>query len=210
MFVFSEEHASSSVSGLQTDSSKSDLQDTESRSTDSPFVEDDFPEDAFIDTDEEKNTTPLPPQDIKPEQKLLEEESVASIPTTIHCEAQNNISENKSKTEYSKEESIPTEDGAGIGMNAGWNSNKEGAAVASGSNSSESVYHVKWVFFKNAQKPIITQNENGPCPLLAIMNVLLLKDCVKLAPHTEFVSANQLMTYLGDCVLSHVPGEEVS
>lgn len=38
----------------------------------------------------------------------------------------------------------------------------------------QSVYHIKWVRWKAENTPVITQNENGPCPLLAIMNVLLL------------------------------------
>ncbi|XP_016121789.1 protein FAM63B-like [Sinocyclocheilus grahami] len=38
----------------------------------------------------------------------------------------------------------------------------------------QSVYHIKWIKWKEENTPIITQNENGPCPLLAIMNVLLL------------------------------------
>lgn len=38
----------------------------------------------------------------------------------------------------------------------------------------QSVYHIKWIKWREENTPIITQNENGPCPLLAIMNVLLL------------------------------------
>lgn len=38
----------------------------------------------------------------------------------------------------------------------------------------QSVYHIKWMGWKEQSTPIVTQNENGPCPLLAIMNVLLL------------------------------------
>lgn len=38
----------------------------------------------------------------------------------------------------------------------------------------QSVYHIKWIQWKEEHTPIITQNENGPCPLLAILNVLLL------------------------------------
>lgn len=38
----------------------------------------------------------------------------------------------------------------------------------------QSLYHIKWIRWKEENTPIITQNENGPCPLLAIMNVLLL------------------------------------
>lgn len=76
--------------------------------------------------------------------------------------------------------------------------------------SDENVYHIKWVNFKNQKVPIITQNVNGPCPLLAIMNVLLLKKKVALQPSTEFITANQVMTHLGNCVLENVPAEEVS
>ena len=39
----------------------------------------------------------------------------------------------------------------------------------------ESVYYIKWIMFDGGSVPIITQNENGPCPLLALVNVLLLK-----------------------------------
>ena len=38
----------------------------------------------------------------------------------------------------------------------------------------QSIYHIKWIRWKEENTPIITQNENWPCPLLAIMNVLLL------------------------------------
>ena len=35
-------------------------------------------------------------------------------------------------------------------------------------------YHIKWIDWFEEKIPIITQNKNGPCPLLAIFNVLLL------------------------------------
>ena len=38
----------------------------------------------------------------------------------------------------------------------------------------DNVYHIKWIDWFNEKTPIITQNKNGPCPLLAIFNVLLL------------------------------------
>ncbi|TFK02351.1 leucine-rich repeat-containing protein 40 [Platysternon megacephalum] len=66
----------------------------------------------------------------------------------------------------------------------------------------QSVYHIKWVRWKEENTPIITQNENGPCPLLAIMNVLLLAWKVKLPPMMEIITAEQLMEYLGK-KLSH-------
>ncbi|NXK00246.1 MINY1 hydrolase, partial [Corythaixoides concolor] len=36
-------------------------------------------------------------------------------------------------------------------------------------------YCVKWITWKGERTPVITQSENGPCPLLAIMNILLLQ-----------------------------------
>ena len=78
-----------------------------------------------------------------------------------------------------------------------------------GQTNTESIHQVKWVYFKKKQVPIITQNENGPCPLLALINVLLLQNRVVLPARTEIISAGQLMAHLGDCVLQNVPGEDV-
>lgn len=36
-------------------------------------------------------------------------------------------------------------------------------------------YCVKWIPWKGERTPIITQSTNGPCPLLAIMNILFLQ-----------------------------------
>lgn len=41
-------------------------------------------------------------------------------------------------------------------------------------------YFVKWITWKEKKTPIITQSENGPCPLLAIMNILFLRWKVSL------------------------------
>ncbi|XP_076853346.1 ubiquitin carboxyl-terminal hydrolase MINDY-2 isoform X2 [Brachyhypopomus gauderio] len=71
----------------------------------------------------------------------------------------------------------------------------------------QSIYHIKWIKWKEEKTPIITQNENGPCPLLAIMNVLLLVWKVKLPPMMEIITAEQLMEYLGDYILDAKPKE---
>ncbi|XP_065306906.1 ubiquitin carboxyl-terminal hydrolase MINDY-2-like isoform X1 [Dermacentor albipictus] len=69
----------------------------------------------------------------------------------------------------------------------------------------QSVYQIKWVRWNNQKTPIVTQNENGPCPLIAIINVLTLKGLIKL-PHTlDVVTVEQLMEHLGDCILSSIP-----
>lgn len=68
-----------------------------------------------------------------------------------------------------------------------------------------SAYHIKWVQWKEQKTPIITQNENGPCPLIAIMNFLILKNRISLPPMMEIITAEQLMEYLGDCILDNIP-----
>ncbi|XP_071486356.1 ubiquitin carboxyl-terminal hydrolase MINDY-2-like [Diadema antillarum] len=69
----------------------------------------------------------------------------------------------------------------------------------------QQAYHVKWVTWRNQNTPIITQNENGPCPLLAIVNVMLLRETIQIPPMVEMVSASQLFEYLGDHLLSRMP-----
>ena len=46
--------------------------------------------------------------------------------------------------------------------------------------SKEKDFHlIKWIEFNFDQLPILLQNVNGPCPLLAIFNILLLRKQVK-------------------------------
>ncbi|XP_027013275.1 ubiquitin carboxyl-terminal hydrolase MINDY-1 [Tachysurus fulvidraco] len=68
-------------------------------------------------------------------------------------------------------------------------------------------YYVKWITWKGEKTPIITQSENGPCPLLAIMNILFLRWKAKLPPQTEVITIDELMAHLGECVLSIKPRE---
>ncbi|XP_074660398.1 ubiquitin carboxyl-terminal hydrolase MINDY-1-like [Tubulanus polymorphus] len=67
------------------------------------------------------------------------------------------------------------------------------------------IYHIKNMTFNSKKLPIITQNENGPCPLLAIMNILLLKEKIKLPAMMEIITSEQLMEYLGDYVFEQIP-----
>uniref|UniRef100_A0A914UQZ2 Ubiquitin carboxyl-terminal hydrolase n=1 Tax=Plectus sambesii TaxID=2011161 RepID=A0A914UQZ2_9BILA len=69
----------------------------------------------------------------------------------------------------------------------------------------DQIYHVKWIDFYKTKTPIVTQNENGPCPMLAIMNVLLLRGQVDLPPEAEVVTGAQLIERLGDCILRLAP-----
>ncbi|KAJ6633836.1 hypothetical protein lerEdw1_014285 [Lerista edwardsae] len=58
-------------------------------------------------------------------------------------------------------------------------------------------YCVKWINWKGERTPVITQSENGPCPLLAIMNILFLQWKVKLPPQKEVITSDELMAHLG-------------
>lgn len=69
-------------------------------------------------------------------------------------------------------------------------------------------YLVKWITWKEKRTPIVTQSQNGPCPLLAIMNTLFLRWKAKLPAQTEVVTTEDLMTHLGECVLSASPREK--
>ncbi|XP_008582676.1 PREDICTED: protein FAM63A isoform X1 [Galeopterus variegatus] len=69
-------------------------------------------------------------------------------------------------------------------------------------------YCVKWIPWKGERTPIITQSSNGPCPLLAIMNILFLQWKVKLPPQKEVITSDELMAHLGNCLLSIKPQEK--
>ncbi|TWW65907.1 ubiquitin carboxyl-terminal hydrolase MINDY-1 [Takifugu flavidus] len=90
----------------------------------------------------------------------------------------------------------------------------EGGAAVAPSVSTEpggnmpAYYLVKWITWKEKKTPIITQSENGPCPLLAIMNTLFLRWKAKLPAQTEVVTTEDLMAHLGECVLSVTPREK--
>jgi hypothetical protein len=66
-----------------------------------------------------------------------------------------------------------------------------GCSVPSG------IYMVKWIDFLNRSTPIILQNENGPCPLIAIANILLLRKQIEFDPDLECISGDKLIEYLG-------------
>ena len=70
---------------------------------------------------------------------------------------------------------------------------------------SESFYYLKRFRWKGEPVQIVTQNENGPCPLLAIANVLILSKRIAIPSIQECITANQIMEYIGDYILSSGP-----
>jgi hypothetical protein len=67
------------------------------------------------------------------------------------------------------------------------------------------IYHLKWIVWHDRKAPIVTQNENGPCPLIAISNILLLRGKIMLPSAMEIITAKQLMEYIGDMILQNIP-----
>ena len=51
----------------------------------------------------------------------------------------------------------------------------------------------------------MTQNANGPCPLLALCNVLLLKGKMYIAPGTTAISSNELLNNLATIMFELMP-----
>ena len=50
------------------------------------------------------------------------------------------------------------------------------------------VYRLKRIDFFGRKVPVALQNENGPCPLLAITNILLLKKQIELPEQAQDIS----------------------
>ncbi|XP_058105603.1 uncharacterized protein LOC131249056 isoform X2 [Magnolia sinica] len=62
----------------------------------------------------------------------------------------------------------------------------------------EPIYKTKVVQFLGRSVPIILQNDNGPCPLIAISNVLLLRNHLNLSLDTSEVSLQKLLSLVAE------------
>ncbi|CAF4877731.1 unnamed protein product, partial [Rotaria magnacalcarata] len=60
---------------------------------------------------------------------------------------------------------------------------------------------IKWIEFNFERLPILLQNVNGPCPLLAIFNILLLRKRIILKPNIDTITTEQVITLLADHIL---------
>jgi hypothetical protein len=58
------------------------------------------------------------------------------------------------------------------------------------------LYSVRYLWFNDRHTAVIVQAVNGPCPLLAIANVLLLRAHIQLPPQAQHVSFEQLIDLL--------------
>ncbi|XVE64926.1 hypothetical protein DITRI_Ditri07aG0141300 [Diplodiscus trichospermus] len=62
----------------------------------------------------------------------------------------------------------------------------------------ECMYKTKAIQFLGRPTPIILQNDNGPCPLLAICNILLLRNNLNLSPDIAEVSQEKLLSLVAE------------
>ncbi|KAJ7944848.1 Protein FAM63A [Quillaja saponaria] len=62
----------------------------------------------------------------------------------------------------------------------------------------ELMHKTKLIQFLGRSTPIVLQNDNGPCPLLAICNVLLLRNNLTLAPDITEVSQEKLLSLIAE------------
>ncbi|KAJ6821836.1 uncharacterized protein M6B38_130665 [Iris pallida] len=68
-------------------------------------------------------------------------------------------------------------------------------------------YRTKHVQFLGRSTPIILQNDNGPCPLLAVCNVLLLRNSLDLGPDSPEVPLNRILSAVAEKLIdsnSHI------
>lgn len=70
-------------------------------------------------------------------------------------------------------------------------------------------YKLKKISFLGRDLPIILQNENGPCPLIALCNVLLLRNQIKLSPDSPDVSQDRLVHLVANHLLECNSSERV-
>ena len=67
-----------------------------------------------------------------------------------------------------------------------------------------SAFNIKWVEYNHKNLPVVTQNENGSCPLLAIINYLLLKEKISFSANKAIVESPELTSLLANYILEHV------
>eukprot|EP00041_Stephanoeca_diplocostata_P031124 m.962687 g.962687 ORF g.962687 m.962687 type:complete len:662 (+) comp23892_c0_seq16:306-2291(+) len=68
----------------------------------------------------------------------------------------------------------------------------------------DDVYTLRNINFGMRECTIVCQNENGPCPLLAICNVLLLRGTITLDPTCGYIDTATLVQTLTDVLLGKV------
>uniref|UniRef100_A0A0D9WU23 MINDY deubiquitinase domain-containing protein n=1 Tax=Leersia perrieri TaxID=77586 RepID=A0A0D9WU23_9ORYZ len=72
----------------------------------------------------------------------------------------------------------------------------------------EVMHKTRAVDFLGRRTPIVYQNDNGPCPLLAICNVMLLKNVISLNPDAGEVSQQKLLSLVAERLIDSNSNEQ--
>jgi ubiquitin carboxyl-terminal hydrolase MINDY-1/2 len=62
-------------------------------------------------------------------------------------------------------------------------------------------FRLKRISFFHRELVVICQNENGPCPLLAIANVLLLRGSLSISVDRSYISSDEVEQLVGEALL---------
>lgn len=62
-------------------------------------------------------------------------------------------------------------------------------------------FRLKRILFNGSYKRILCQNENGPCPLLAISNILILKNVLGFGTTKATIPASRIVQALANILL---------
>ena len=65
----------------------------------------------------------------------------------------------------------------------------------------DGTYSLSWGTHYGKRTPVICQNQNGPCPLLALCNVLLLRGAIALRPNQAKTNFEELVHLLSEYLL---------
>lgn len=85
------------------------------------------------------------------------------------------------------------------------NSSQHGRVTEEALQEEPLAYQLKWVPWGMGFVPIVTQNRNGPCPLLALCNALIFKGRLRVEPGQTFILSQDLMQLLADQILERPP-----
>eukprot|EP01138_Halocafeteria_seosinensis_P003193 gb/GECG01003267.1/.p1 GENE.gb/GECG01003267.1/~~gb/GECG01003267.1/.p1 ORF type:complete len:551 (+),score=89.90 gb/GECG01003267.1/:1-1653(+) len=70
------------------------------------------------------------------------------------------------------------------------------------------IYPVKRIPYFQRMVPILCQNENGPCPLLAICNVLLLRGSANINADMSYITEDELIQIVANKILESNTGND--
>jgi len=68
----------------------------------------------------------------------------------------------------------------------------------------ENLYQVKRIEFFQRNLSILTQSNNGPCPLLAIANTLIIKGLLSVHSDYSAIDHNELVGWVAEIMLEQL------